>query len=179
MTRRRIELHNIDKYQPYFHAPMIDRIEGDAEEMILSADGNETSSSGNTVGSLTINSSGGVWNDLGDVKQVTMQINHTYTTPGAGGSEVIFDMLLTDVTYCTLNIVLSSDTYVAHKQINALHDESTVTVSDNSSQTLEVGSLPGTTSFSGSINNDRLEIEAAGLDNTQVLIRGVVTAIKI
>ena len=55
MTRRRIELHNYDKYQPYFHAPLVDRIEGDAQEMILSADGNEASASGNTTGAMTIN----------------------------------------------------------------------------------------------------------------------------
>lgn len=67
MSRKIIELHNFDKYQPFFHAPLVDRIEGDAEEIILSGDGRDTSASGNTTGSLSMNVSGGVWIDYLDV----------------------------------------------------------------------------------------------------------------
>jgi len=67
MTRKIIELHNFDKYQPYFHAPLVDRIEGDSEELILSADGRDSSASNNKVSSMTMNVSGGIWKDFNGV----------------------------------------------------------------------------------------------------------------
>lgn len=74
-SRKRIELYNIDKYQPYFHAPLVDRVEGDAEEIILSADGRERSASYNEPGSITINATGGVWTRFDKVVKLEQQIH--------------------------------------------------------------------------------------------------------
>lgn len=65
MARKTIELYNLDKYDAYIPTPKVDKIEGDADEIILSADAYEESASGGIEGSLTINASGGVWTDTG------------------------------------------------------------------------------------------------------------------
>lgn len=65
MTRTTIELFNLDKYDAYLPTPKVDRIEGDADEIILSADAYEASGSGGIPGSLTMNASGGIWIDTG------------------------------------------------------------------------------------------------------------------
>jgi len=65
MARKQIELYNFDKYQPRMVSPQIDRIEGNADEMVLSADGYEASASDGLPGSLTINANGGLWMDTG------------------------------------------------------------------------------------------------------------------
>ena len=67
MARKTIELYNLDKYDAYIPTPKVDKIEGDADEIILSADAYEESASGGLEGSLTINASGGVWIDTGPV----------------------------------------------------------------------------------------------------------------
>ena len=128
MTRRRIELHNYDKYQPYFHAPLVDRIEGDAQEMILSADGNESSTSGNTVSSLTINASGGVWVDLGSV--VTIQQSHSVDSIAGdgGGSGVIFSMPTSGFTHSTLTVIASASDRSFHEQTEVIHTGSNVAI---------------------------------------------------
>lgn len=91
MSRKIIEFHNSDKYQPYFHAPLVDRIEGDAEEIILSADGRDTSASGNTVGSLSMNVSGGVWTDYGAFSTQQFGVSGTITTSTANNTLFTFD----------------------------------------------------------------------------------------
>lgn len=78
MSRKSIELYNFGKYQPYLESPLVDRIEGNADEMVLSADGYEQSASGGLPGSLTINANGGVWTDTGPV--VTCDVTSSFTT---------------------------------------------------------------------------------------------------
>lgn len=67
MARQSIELYNLDKYDAYIPTPKVDKIQGDADEIIISADAYEESASGGLEGSLTINASGGVWTDTGPV----------------------------------------------------------------------------------------------------------------
>lgn len=90
-SRKRIELYNIDKYQPYFHAPLVDRVEGDAEEIILSADGRERSASYNEPGSMTINAAGGVWTRFDKVVKLEQQI-HQIVDASADVSTYNFDV---------------------------------------------------------------------------------------
>lgn len=83
-NRKRIELYNIDKYQPYFHAPLVDRVEGDADEIILSADGREKSASYNEPGSITINARGGVWTRFDKLVRLEQQIHKIVGTSANG-----------------------------------------------------------------------------------------------
>ena len=90
-TRKLIELYNIDKYQPYFHAPLVDRVEGDAQEIILSADGRERSASYNQPGSMTVNAAGGVWTRFDKVVKLEQQI-HQIVDASADVSTYNFDV---------------------------------------------------------------------------------------
>lgn len=65
MTKTLIELYNSDKYQPVLQDAIYDKVQGQSNELILSGDGRETSASGNTTGSITLNVSGGMWTDHG------------------------------------------------------------------------------------------------------------------
>lgn len=65
MSKTLIELYNSDKYQPVLQDGIFDKVQGQANELILSGDGRETSASGNTTGSITLNVSGGMWTDHG------------------------------------------------------------------------------------------------------------------
>lgn len=176
MTRRRIELHNIDKYQPYFHAPLIDRIEGDAQEMILSADGNETSTSNNTTGSLTINASGGVWMDLGVVNQLVLPMEHTHTDTSATSVETFWSAAASLFTQATLNVVVSSESHMSYKRVELLHDGSSVDLQQQSTQT--IGTEPAGVTITSNMNAGQVQLQIENLGE-QANIRGVATLIKI
>lgn len=104
MSRKIIELHNFDKYQPYFHAPLVDRIEGDAEEIILSADGRDTSASGNTTGSLSMNVSGGIWTDYAAVTTQQFAVSGT----ASSNSHAMFSYNSNTYAACFFDIVITS-----------------------------------------------------------------------
>ena len=140
MTRKRIELHNYDKYQPYFHAPLIDRIEGDAQEMILSADGNEASASGNTVGAMTINSAGGMWVDLGPVTRIHTAYS-TDTIAASTGQETVFSMDSQLFNHTTLHVMVSAFDRIAHERIEITHFDTDVDMTRGAKTTSGAGSL--------------------------------------
>ena len=106
MSRKIIELHNFDKYQPYFHAPLVDRIEGDAEEIILSGDGRDTSASGNTSGSLSMNVSGGVWIDYATVTTQQFAVSGA----ASSNSHAMFSYNSNTYSACFFDIVITSGT---------------------------------------------------------------------
>ena len=154
MTRKRIELHNYDKYQPYFHAPLIDRIEGDAQEMILSADGNEASASGNTTGAMTINSAGGMWVDLGPVTRI-----HTaYSTDAiaSAGSETVFSMNNQLFNHTTLHLMVSATDRISHERIELTHFGTDVDTTRGAKTTSGFG---GTLNYSITVSNASGEIQ--------------------
>lgn len=104
MSRKIIELHNFDKYQPYFHAPLVDRIEGDSEEIVLSADGREHSASGNTVGSLSMNVSGGVWTDYAVCTTQQFAVSGT----ASSNSHTMFSYDSNTYSACFFDLVVTS-----------------------------------------------------------------------
>lgn len=104
MSRKIIELHNFDKYQPYFHAPLVDRIEGDSEEIVLSADGREHSASGNTVGSMSINVSGGMWIDHGPVTTQQFAVSGT----ASSNTHAMFSYDSNTYSACFFDLVVTS-----------------------------------------------------------------------
>lgn len=104
MSRKIIELHNFDKYQPYFHAPLVDRIEGDAEEIILSGDGRDTSASNNTPGSLSMNVSGGVWIDYNSVTTQQFAVSGV----ASSNTHAIFSYNSNTYSACFFDIVITS-----------------------------------------------------------------------
>lgn len=115
MSRKIIELHNFDKYQPYFHAPLVDRIEGDAEEIILSGDGRDTSASGNTTGSLSMNVSGGVWIDYLDV--TTQHFGLSGTLASASTTLFQFDTSAYQSAFVTISYKTGSITTAERLEI--------------------------------------------------------------
>lgn len=174
--RKRIELHNIDKYQPYLHAPLIDRIEGDAEEMILSADGNEASASVNMIGSLSINASGGVWTKFEHVLKLEQEIH--YTLPDATDPQTIltFDktqfQALRGTVYVKEPNTVSGHEYVV-LDISLIHDGSDVTVLSTSGAA--IGTL--TSNITGAVVGDDINLTVTdGVVGAE--IKGVVTLIK-
>ena len=180
--RKRIELHNIDKYQPYLHAPLIDRIEGDAEEMILSADGNEASAGGNTVGSLSINASGGVWTKFENVLKLEQEVS--YTLPDATDPQTIltFDktqfqalhgtVYVKEPNFHTDNVTVLGHEYVT-LDISLIHDGSDVTVLSTSGAA--IGTL--TSNITGEVVGDDINLTVTdGVSGAE--IKGVVTLIK-
>jgi len=126
MSRKIIELHNFDKYQPYFHAPLVDRIEGDAEEIILSGDGRDTSASGNTPGSLSMNVSGGVWIDYLVATTQQFAVSGALTSSNA---ENIFTFNSNTYPACFIDLLVSRG--------GSRFAEHTVVVTDPSGTTFE------------------------------------------
>ena len=175
-NRKRIELHNYDKYQAYFHAPMVDRIEGDAEEMILSADGDHTSASGGVVGSLTMNASGGTWSNLGDVSRVWIPITHDYTSNTTPGTETFLTLPANRMCSVTLNIMYKHQNYMTNQRVVVVYDGATNVTVDTIEQHGS-GTFPSGVSIDVTKVSDTLQFDISNL-GTAVTIRGVADMIQ-
>lgn len=179
MTRRRIELHNYDKYQPYFHAPLIDRIEGDSQEIIISADGNETSTSGGTTGSITINASGGMWFDLGGV--ITSQQAHVTDGITSGSQTTVFTMPTSDFTHTTLTIITSAADRTFHEQTEVIHDGTNVAIRRGDPTNAGSGGSSSSNPFSlaASISYNSVTLDYSNFHTSTVNVRILSRAVKI
>ena len=174
-NRKRIELHNYDKYQAYLHAPMVDRIEGDAQEMILSADGVDTSASGGVVGSLTMNASGGVWSDLGDVVQACLPVVHDYTSTTTPGTETFLTLPAGRKSSTTLNIMYSNQNYTTFQRVIVVFNGTNTSV--DIIEQHGVGTFPtGVTIACVKVSNE-LQLNISNL-GTAVSIRGTANLIQ-
>lgn len=136
MTRRTIELYNLDKYDAYLPTPKIDRIEGSADEIILSADGYEESASSGHAGSLTINASGGVWMDSGPRCTCEVSTLRTITLPDPHNSNHAVDQheeccfLSFDKTKFRsgqIDMTVQSGTIWTTKRLIVIHNNTSVT----------------------------------------------------
>ena len=130
MSRKKIELYNFDKYQPTLLSPNIDRIEGNADEMVLSADGFEQSASGGLPGSLTINANGGVWTDTGpsvscDVSSRAVMTKDTSST----GRETFLTYTKSSFRLASIQVVTRSGEVYLMQNINVIHNDTAVTMS--------------------------------------------------
>lgn len=129
MARKKIELYNFDKYQPHMPAPSVDRIEGNADEMVLSADGYEPSASGGLAGSMTINANGGVWIDTGPgvtCEHSARIITTTDTT--ASGKEKFLQFSKAAFRAADIQAIVRSGNKYIKQPIEVIHDGTNVTL---------------------------------------------------
>jgi hypothetical protein len=150
--------------------------------MILSADGNEASAGGNTVGSLSINASGGVWTKFENVLKLEQEVS--YTLPDATDPQTVltFDKTQFQTLHGTVyvkepNFHTDNVTVIGHEYvvlgISLIHDGVDVTVLSTS------GAANGTltTNITGTVVGDDINLTAtSGVSGT--VIRGIVTLIK-
>lgn len=87
MSKTLIELYNSDKYQPVVQDGIFDKVQGQSNELILSGDGRETSASGNTAGSITLNVSGGMWTDHGQFNTQQFGVSGSLSS---GSAQTVF-----------------------------------------------------------------------------------------
>lgn len=129
MARKKIELYNFDKYQPVFPNPSIERIEGDADEIVLSADGSESSASGGLAGSLTINANGGVWSDTGPL--ITCDLSSrmvTSTNTTSTGTETFLVFSRTAFRAAEIQAIVQSGSTYIMQPMNLIHNGTNVTL---------------------------------------------------
>lgn len=166
MARTKIELYNLDKYSPYIPAPVIDRVEGNADEIILSADGYEDSASSGLPGSLTINASGGVWTDTNYM--VTCETSHKYTTTTELTQETFLSFDKQDFRSAIIDITIQKGNNFTTKRLTVIHNNSLVTVHEGTSV-----SVPETTiwneQISGNINGNNIDLHVSGLTSNSII----------
>lgn len=155
MSRKIIELHNFDKYQPYFHAPLVDRIEGDAEEIILSGDGRDTSASANTSGSLSMNVSGGVWIDYLDVTTQHFGVSGTLTS----ASQTMFQFDTTTYRAAFVNITYNTTSITTAEQLEVSTHGNNIDVNVFGSYQPSATGKPG---YSASVSNNAAQVVITG-----------------
>ena len=144
MSRKSIELYNFGKYQPYLESPLVDRIEGNADEMVLSADGYEQSASNGLPGSLTINANGGVWTDTGPV--VTCDVSSSFTTTANDSTPSVFLTFNKNVyrggtVQVTIETVDQSAPLFVMRTLDVIHDSSTAACSELAETTTKIENL--------------------------------------
>ena len=155
MSRKIIELHNFDKYQPYFHAPLVDRIEGDAEEIILSGDGRTTSPSNNTVGSLSMNVSGGVWIDYNGVTTQQFGIAGTLSST----TETLFTFSTNTYNGAFVNITYNTSSITTAERLEVATHGTSIGVNIFGSYQPSSTGKPG---YSGLINSNIATVRITG-----------------
>ena len=142
MSRKSIELYNFGKYQPYLESPLVDRIEGNADEMVLSADGYEQSASGGIPGSLTINANGGVWTDTGPV--VTCDVSSSFTTNTDNDSTTSVFLAFNKNVYrggtvqVTIETIETGSALYVMRTLDVIHDSTNVACSELAETTTKI-----------------------------------------
>jgi hypothetical protein len=151
MNRNKIKLYNTDKYQAVLPAPDIDELTGDAEEVIISADGSEESASDETIGSVTFNASGGIWYDTGGPV-----ISYTTFTAIQGiNKTTILQIDKNKVEACSIKVKIKSGSSLAMYELNVIHNLATVNL--HTTSTANIGSLAP--AFTSNIIGNYINIE--------------------
>mgnify|MGYP001601213188 CR=1 FL=1 len=169
MARKKIELYNFDKYQAHLPDPTIERIEGNADEMVLSADGYEPSASGGVAGSLTMNANGGVWTDTGP--GVTCDVSSrmvTSTDTTSTGKEIFLTFNRAAFRAADIKaIVQSGNTYIL-QPITVIHNSSIVTLSTGTAT-----AAPGThglnITYTAEISSSDVTLKIAGVPTNTIV----------
>ena len=127
MSRKKIELYNFEKYQPHLPDPSIDRIEGNADEMVLSADGFEHSASDGVAGSMTINANGGVWIDTGPGVTCDVSSRAVVTTDTtSSGNYTILQYTKSVFRTAQIRAVVQSGNDFILNNIDIIHNDSVI-----------------------------------------------------
>ena len=125
-----IELYNLDKYSAYLPSPKVDMIEGDADEIILSADGRETPASDGFPGSLSINASGGVYTDTGS--RATCELSYMFTIlVNSTGPEEFLSFDKRDYRSAVIDVIIQSGNNFTTKTLTVIHNNSVVTIHES------------------------------------------------
>lgn len=133
MARKKIELYNFDKYQAHIPDPKIDRIEGNADEMVLSADGYEPSASGGLAGSLTVNANGGVWMDTGPGVTCTVSSRLvTATDTTSTGKETFLTFSKSAFRAADIKAIVQSGSNYILQPIKVIHNGTVVSMTTES-----------------------------------------------
>jgi len=171
MSRRGIELYNYDKYQAYFPAPLVQTLSGDADEIIISADGDESSASGNTPGSITFNVSSGVWTNYDHV----LVVNKTFAANSiaTNSTGIIFSEATNNFFHATLDIFVSASDRSYHEQANIIYHGTDTTIRRGDVTNAGAGGETASSDFglAASISNNILSITYTNLHNSSVDVR--------
>lgn len=155
MDRNKIKLYNTDKYQAVLPAPDIDELTGDAEEVIISADGNEQSASDETLGSVTFNASGGIWYDTGGpVISYT-----TFTNTQAGTKTTILQLDKREVESCCINVKVKEGSNIAMYTLEMVCNMANVNLHSTSTANLGIVNA----AFTSSIQGNYINIDCEGV----------------
>lgn len=128
MNRNKIRLYNTEKYQAVLPAPEIEELEGDAQEVIISADGREESASGEVISSVTFNASGGVWYDTG------AKTNYIVT-------ESVQSSQITRIAKLPVDVYRSASLTICLEHNNSVRMDNVTMVNDGGTQ-VEVDHVP-------------------------------------
>ena len=168
MNRNKIRLYNTDKYQAVLPAPEIEELEGDAQEVIISADGREDSASGESISSVTFNASGGIWYDTG--------IKTSYVTFSSIQDTNITKICELDMSMhraASLTICLYRNASVRMVDVSVVHDGQTAVEIDQIDRT-SIGQDITKSNFFANISNNTINITCETDIGTQV--QGVVNS---
>lgn len=169
MSRKKIELYNFDKYQPHIPDPTIDRIEGNADEMVLSADGFEHSASDGVPGSMTINANGGVWIDTGPgvTCDVSSRAVVTKDTTSSGHYTILQYTKSVFRTAQIRAVVQSGADYILNN-IDIIHNDTVVNMRADTPL-----SAPSNTSvtptFTAQVAGESIKLNISGVPNNTVV----------
>jgi len=162
-----IELYNLDKYTPYIPAPKVDRVEGDGDEIILSADGREESASDGLPGSLTIHASGGVWVDTYHI--CTCEVSNKFTIPvGSSTAETFLSFDKRDFRMAQVNIMIQSGNNFTTKTLTVIHNNSAVTLQIDDGVSVPI-STTWNIQIAGSINGNDINLTVSGLTDNSIV----------
>lgn len=168
MARKQIELYNFDKYQPVLPAPAIDRIEGNADEMVLSADGYEPSASGGLPGSMTINANGGVWVDTGP--GVTCEVSSSYTTTTSttvSGTQTFLTFSRSAFRAANIQAIVQSGSTYMLQPLTVIHNNSDVTV--DTGTCIVAGNSNLNVVYTGEITSSEVILKIAGVPQNTIV----------
>jgi len=162
-----IELYNLDKYSAYIPAPKIDRVEGDADEIILSADGREESASDGLPGSLTIHASGGVWIDTHHGS--TCEVSSKFTIPvGSSTAETFLSFDKRSFRTALIDVIFQSGNNFTTKKLTVIHNNSAVVVQIDDSVSVPL-STTWNAQITGSVSGNNINLNVSGLADNSIV----------
>lgn len=170
MARKSIELYNFDKYQPHMPAPQVERIEGDADEVVLSADGNERSASNGITGSISLNATGGVWKNTGKLitcEDTTSCVVTTDTT--LTGSETILTFSRSVFRSATCKLIVQSGSKYMSQQLVVIHDGTNVNVHADNVVPANITDTWNTTYTASFVGDDNVDVNIAGVSQNTIV----------
>ena len=157
MERNKIKLYNARKYQAVLPAPDIDELVGDAEEIIITADENEASASGETVGAITFNASGGMWYNIGPV----ITKNSSFAAGMISSTTTILSLDLSETLCFNMNVKISSGPNVAMYDVHVVSNLAQIDV--HSTLTAKIGTGVTDAMFAGTITSDKIHVQCSSV----------------